>query len=139
MGDPLTAAVIIGSSLQVVGQLQSAKTQSELLEREAEIRERRGTFVAGQQRKQTEQLLSAQRTGFAKSGVTVEGTPLEVLAKTAEEREIERRAILSGAKEEAELSRFEARAVRKTGQLRALGSLISGTGQVLRIREQRET
>lgn len=138
MGDPLTAAVVIGSSLQIVGQLQSAKTQSELLEREAEIRERRGAFAAGQQKKETEQLLSAQRTGFSKSGVTLEGTPLEVMMKTAEERELERQAILTGTAEEAGLSRREAKAVRRTGQLRAFGSLISGTGQVLRIKEQRE-
>jgi hypothetical protein len=67
-------------------------------------------------RKQARQLLSTQRTRIAKSGVTVEGSPLQMIEETA--AEVEKRATLirnagviglGKTKSRLELNRFRAR------------------------------
>ena len=71
----------------------------------------KANFDANRIRSAGERLKSAQRTGFAKGGVQMTGTPLEVLGNTA--ADIEYDAQLSIYAGELDANAFEAQAVLK--------------------------
>lgn len=92
MADPVTTSLAIatfggtavaGTALSVYGQLKAANAEQEAAQREADNRRlqaeevlRRGKEKEITLTHQGEQLLGAQATGFGKSGITLEGSPL---------------------------------------------------------------
>lgn len=117
---------IAGLSLQAFGSILTAGEAARGLRFDARETLREGKLAAIRMREEGERVQSAQRVGFAKAGVEISGTPLEVLAATANIAEsnvleIER----SSARQAAELRRA-ARRKQRSGVFRAIGTVVGG-------------
>ena len=140
------AAVVVaaaGAATTAYGQYEQGKAQKKwgsynaaLAERDAETARKNAEYEAGVQRKETQKLLSRQRALYGKSGVTLEGSPLLLMAETAAEGEldalmIERggRTRAQGYRSEATLSRMKGSAAKRAGYYGAGSTLLTGAGQ----------
>ena len=139
------AATALSTVASAVGQIRQGREQAALYRYQASLADRRAQIAQQQAQAEAERtreegqaLLGRQRAGFAKSGVAISGTPLDVLGATA--KATERAAldeIRAGALEAAEqraragsLS-FRAATVGPRAALGAGTSLLSGTSRVL--------
>ena len=132
-----------GTGLSVISQAQQGKEQQRWSEYNAAIAERDATAAkavaeheASQKRRDTERILGRQRALYGKAGVTMEGSPLELMAETAAEGEldalmIERTGKLRGQRygEEATLSRMRGASSRRAGYWGAGTTLLTGAGR----------
>ena len=133
-----------GEAAEVQGENQQAwdEYNAQLAERQATEEQAAAATEERRLRKGGERLKARQRAGFAKAGVTFEGSPMEVLEGTASELELDalqiRRGGQVGAQQQtaaAALSRLSGksallrgRAKRRASRTQALGLGLSGFG-----------
>lgn len=94
---PLILALTgIGTAVSVYGQVEQAKTakamgkyNAKLAENQARQTEMDAAENIRRKRRENKRLLATQRSRYAKAGVLEEGTPLELLAETAGNLEME--------------------------------------------------
>ena len=134
------ATSVIGTGVSAYSSIQAGKAQNRMAqynanerEVEATTTERDGRIMANAQRAQNAALLARQRTLYAKSGVTMAGTPLLVQAASAMELEKEALNVQQTANTEANrqrraaiLDRMEGKSARRAGTLNAVGTILSG-------------
>jgi hypothetical protein len=123
------AITAIGAGASAYGQVQQGHDQArmaaynaKLAERNAKIAKENATYEARQKRKETARLIGKQRALYSKSGVTMEGSPLDVLQETAAQGEmdalmIERGYAQQGAAHtsQAQLARMRAAGYKRQG------------------------
>ena len=94
-------AAILGTGLGVISSIRQGSAQAAALksqaagarynqqvaEMNAQSVERARDYQTQLQREKNQRLLGAQKVGYGKGGVTMEGTPLEVMADTASDQE----------------------------------------------------
>ena len=68
-------------------QANAARYNQQVAEMNANAVKASGAYAEQIQREKNQRLIGSQKTGFAKSGVTLEGTPLDVMASTASDQE----------------------------------------------------
>lgn len=117
--DPVSLAILGtvagGSILSGIGQAQAAEEQADIIGRET-------TEAAKQRKKQIQALASRQKVDFLKSGVTLEGTPIDIFADTFKTGQEDIDTIIRSG-------RSQQRAVISRGRSALTSSLISGIGQ----------
>ena len=140
----ITLALAAGSTaLQFVGQRKEAKAAEQAAEFNAKVAENEAIKeeLEGREQRHRDRIAgkrfkARQRSRILKSGVTLEGSPLELLAETATNEQIAisdaKRA--SGIQQDifrgtAELERFGGRAARSAGNIAAAGTLLSGASR----------
>lgn len=137
------ATSVVGTGVSAYNQRQAGKAQDRMAqynaqnrEIEAQTAERDGRILANAQRAQNARLLARQRVLYAKSGVTMAGTPLLVQAETAmelerEALEVERNANIEASRQRraAVLDRMEGKSARRAGNIGAVGTILSGASQ----------
>lgn len=124
----LELALLGGVGLSAAGQVGAARTQSKVLEREAELGMREAQFEEARLREGAEALRGRQRVAAAKAGVAPSGSVLEVMRKSAEEAELEALNIQFGAEAGAQARLFEAKQIRRAAPIQAAGTLLTGFG-----------
>ncbi len=94
--DVLGLTKVIGFGLTAFGQFQANKAQADIASfnagqasREADMTRQATEFNVDRIRRQAEVYRSEQIAGYAKAGVRLTGTPVEVLASTAAEFEMD--------------------------------------------------
>ena len=151
------AATLAGTAMSVYGNIQSGKQASaaaaynaklaqrnaSIAEMQAQDAERRGSVEEDRFRRQQSLLMGEQVSMLAASGVEVDsGSPLQILADTAEATEIDARTIRYNAAMEAwnyrnqadsytaqsQLATAEGKNAKSNAYLSAGSSLISGLG-----------
>ena len=123
----LFAASTASTYVSVQGQRESAKAEEAAFERDALGIERQGTMEEEAARIRLRKLIGTQRSLYAKANVDLStGSPLTVLAATAEEggRDIEN--IRTGTAERAAAARFGGASAGRTGRTRVTGTLLTG-------------
>lgn len=115
----------------LLGFQESAYTaQADLFERQADITLAESMTNAEIKARDAESFASQQALNYQSSGVTLEGSPMEVLNETRHKAKQEVQAILDQGKAYAELSRRQAVASRNTGRAAVLGAQYQmGAGQ----------
>ena len=146
----IIAAVLIfaAAAVSANGQQQQAKADRRTAKRNeryqrwlAEDADKRGDERVARFQERLAQLKGRQRAGFAAAGVVIdEGTPLDVLADTAEQGELESLNLKANAAREAfghkqaeAQFRFDAKVVRRQGNIQATSTLLGGAGQALSV------
>lgn len=141
----ITAALAVGSvvsaGLGVAGAIQ-ANRQASAQRQVAEQAARQAQFEAEERAKararDVKRLRSRQLVGFLKSGVALEGTPLDVLEETERLGEEDVAAIRRGGQARAGQFRQQAELASAAGRSRLLsgltGAFASGVGQFTTIR-----
>ena len=111
--DPITIAIITsaaGTGMQMKGQYEAGKAaerqakdeaaldeyNAKLAEREATESKEAAAYEESKFRKGAERLKATQRARYAKAGITFEGSPLDVMAQTASELEMDALMIRRG-------------------------------------------
>lgn len=123
----------VGAIYQGMAASKAAKMNAEANDAAASATRQQAQLEAQRQRVQAAKALGAIRTGYAASGVTLEGNPLDVLAESAYNAEIDNQLILKGGEiraqgfeRSASLDRQRARNAETSGYLSAAGSLLGG-------------
>lgn len=143
--DPKTILTVASTALQALGAISqgaaaksAASYNAQLAEREAATARDTAAYEEQKSRDQARKVLGAQRSAFSKAGVTLEGTPLEVLAETAAEAEadalmIRRAGSIAEARSLAEAAqqRMAGRAAMTKGIMSAGGRLLGGGAKAL--------
>ena len=121
--------MLLGTAATAYGQYQQGKMQQRWAEYNAAVSKQEVALEKQRMRKERVKLLSAQRVGYAKAGVQLTGTPLEVMAETA--KEIEHSMILREhrAAIETGLWGYKGRAARQAGAWAAGTTLLTGGAQ----------
>lgn len=133
----------ITTAVSIAGQMQQAKAQSsaanynqKVAQRNAKIALQQGDADAEAQRRKNLITLGAMRAAYGASGVTAEGSPLDVLETSATNMELDRQSILTkarlramGYEEDSTLSGMSSSAARSSGLTGTVGLLIAGAGQ----------
>lgn len=134
------ALLIASTAMSAIGSIQqgnataSAARYNEAIEyRNATISRQQARAEADQKRKESLKQLGAARAGYAASGVTMDGSPLDVLASSASEAELDRQNILYrgelaalGYEDSAYLYGQRASNARTAGYMGAASALLSG-------------
>ena len=120
-----------GGILQAKGIADQAEAESQALEFKAQVAEQQATSDAARLRRRNRREVSKARVGFAKAGVRLEGTPLEVLAQNAAELELDAANTEIAGRTFAQQQRRAAKTVFKQGQRAAGAALLGATGEAI--------
>lgn len=133
----MAQAAAIFAAVQIVGSVAGGILQKKAIEAEADAAESAALFNAAQterealaessrRRRLARRELSSQRVAFAKAGVRLEGTPLELLAQNAAEFELDAVNVEIAGRQSARLDRLRAANIQIVAKTRAGAALLSG-------------
>lgn len=136
----------VGAVASAWGSIQAGRQQQATAKFNAELETQRAraemesaAYEEKQVRRERSRLLSRQAALYGKAGVKMEGSPLDVMAETAAESELEALmtrkygAVKAGqALSQAQIDRFMGRAGAQAGYLRAGTTLLTAGGSLLR-------
>lgn len=133
----MAQAAAIFAAVQIVGSIGQGILQKKAIEADADaaeaaalfnaaVAEREGFAESARRRRLARRELSSQRVAFAKAGVRLEGTPLEVLAQNAAEFELDAVNVEIAARQTAMLDRARAANIQTIAKTRAGAALLSG-------------
>ena len=122
-----------GSLMSGMMQAQSYKAQAKVQERQADIERQKGDFEAQRERERFRRVSGRQRASYLSSGVSLDGSPTDVIVDSAMENEIDVAAIRYGAnirednfRSSAQISRMNAGNAMMGGVIGSLSPLIGG-------------
>lgn len=129
----IAAAVVgaIGSISQAQAAKNAANYNAQLAERNAVIARQQAAANEDAQRRHANRVLGRMRSGYGASGVTSEGSPLDVLEDSVAEAELDALNIryqgelgAMGYQSEAAMQRTAGKNAMRQGYFRAAGSLL---------------
>lgn len=144
MADPITLAIAGSAVLNAVGTFQQGRARADASEFNAQIAEQnaalarqQGAENADRTRREGRRRAGAIRAAFGASGVSLEGSPIDVLTDQAVENELdaltaENQGLLQSTafQNTASLDRANARNSRTGAIIGAGASLLSGASQI---------
>lgn len=142
--DPVTLMLIGSTAMTAMGQIQQSKAaqqsaayNAQLAERDAEISRQQSAVEEARVRRESARDIGRIRAGISKSGVTFEGTPLLVLAESAEMAELDALNVrwtgenaVSASKSEATLQRMKGASAKKALPFAVGSTLLSGGADI---------
>ena len=130
------ASLLVSAGSAVYSAQEKQKTAAytaKLAEEAGEESTAMAGIEAERHRDKIRRLQASQRASYAKSGVKMEGSPLEVLADTAAQADLDEMIIKHGGQAEASaygaqamLSRMKGRSASTAGYIKSGSSLLSG-------------
>ncbi len=127
MADPATIALVVGATASVAGgisAMQQGKAQAKALGQQAERQKEAGELEAARKRREARFLQGAQAARFAKAGVDITGTPLQVMEETAKQQELDAMLLRFGGDIAATRTKSEGELAKRRGT----SGLIKGLG-----------
>lgn len=132
-----TAISALGTLKQGREANAAAQYNSQIQQRNASIAMNQAGADAEAQNRHARQVLGAARAGYGASGVTLEGSPLDVLEMSATNAELDRQNILykgrvraAGYQSAAGLSEFEGNQAQDASYIRASSVLLNGGSRI---------
>lgn len=129
MSDPLTIATIALTAAQSVGQANAARSQgnetAEEAERQAQTARQEASRQAADLRRRNASVLARQRVRYAKGGIVLSGSPLDLLADAASEGELAVQDALYQGDAAAQSRLRQGDAARRRGQFTRRQGLLS--------------
>lgn len=130
MCEPATIIAGITAVVSAAGAMQAGQAQKKMAEYNAQVAENTAHYQAARQQDKVRRLMASARVAVNKSGLTMSGSPLDVIADSAVQSELDHQAILRQGASQAELDRTEGRIAQQAGYFRAATSLLSGASKV---------
>lgn len=132
-----------GPALQAMGQLQQAQTakavgryNQQLGERSAGIARDQTAAEITRQQRTARRVQGAARAAYGASGVTMEGSPLDVLEDNATQAELDTLTLryrgelrAQGYEQAGSMARFQGDQAARAGQMAAAGTLLGSFGK----------
>lgn len=130
--DPITVTAILtaaGTAAGVVGKYQSGKSESNLLEEQGRLAQLEAKDRAEQSLKQDRRIMAKARAGYGASGVSIEGSPLQLLTEQALDAELKARKIRWSGMAENKMRRWAASNVMRNTYWSMGSSILGGASQ----------
>lgn len=135
--------MVAGAAMSAIGQLQQAQTaravgryNQQLGERSAGIARDQTAAEITRQQRTARRVQGAARAAYGASGVTMEGSPLDVLEDNATQAEIDTLTLryrgelrAQGYEQEGSMARFRGNQQARAGRMAAAGTLLSSYGK----------
>lgn len=122
----LTTGTILGTGLSIAGTLAETQAAASADLFDARQLVSSAKDAARLERERGHRVQSAQRAGFSKAGVELTGTPLEVMAETANIAETNALKIEREAQQQATQLRHRAKDTKRAGRIKTAATLIGG-------------
>ena len=123
----------MGSIMAGQAQANANNAQAYAYERQAALERQQADFNANQQQEKAVKLISSERTSYLASGVALSGTPLDTLADTTRQSDMDVQAIryngeikAQNFETQAAVFRTKAQSAQQAGFIGALSPLIKG-------------
>ena len=126
-------ASLAGGAMQAMGQKKQLQAEAQAAEYNADVTRKEAAAEEARRRRESQRQLGAIKAGRAKSGVTMEGTPLMVLEESAELAEIDALSAGWSGQASAKLDEQRARSARKAIPYAMGASLLSGVSSAASI------
>lgn len=132
------AAAVAAASKIKAGQNAKAKGEHDaaVAERDAGVARDQANALALRQQREATKIMGGMRAAYGAAGVTVEGSPLDVIEESAGQAELDRLTILyngelkaTGLQDNAALSRAGGNAAADAGYVGAVGTMFNAYGQ----------
>lgn len=120
-----------GAGLEAKGVLEEGLAAYNAGQYNAAAARTQGVVEENRRRTVGQREISKTRTGIAKSGVTFEGTPLNVLVESAANVEIDALNARWSGEQAAQMEQYKGYSAYKASQLRATAILAKGTADFL--------
>ena len=127
----------IGSVMGAQASAAASRAQADAYARQAMLERQQAEFNASQQQDKAIKLISTQRAGMLASGVSLAGTPTDVLIDTTRQTDLDVQAIRYNGEIKAQNFEMQARALgikaqgqQQAGIFGAISPLIKGFGGV---------
>lgn len=132
-----TAVSVVGAFSQGRQSSDAAKYNAKLAEQNAVTARQQGAAQQEQQRKMAEKKIGSMAAAYSASGVSYEGSPLDVLAESAGNAELDYQTIkyntelrAMGYNNTASLERSKASNAMTSGYMNAASSMLKGAGSL---------
>lgn len=136
--------MLAGMAVQVTGQIKQGEAAAQAADEEARIQSENAKLARDQaaheerqQRIINRKQLGSMRAAYGASGVSLEGSPLDILEESAAAMEMDAQNIkyagelkARGFYQEASMARTRGKNAREASYLGAASSLLSGAGQM---------
>jgi hypothetical protein len=128
MCDPFSLALVgaVSTAVAAGGSIAAGVQQQQTAKADAKEATQVAAYDEAQSRDRAKRLLGAQRAAYAKAGVDMSGTPLDVTADTAAQQEIDALAIRWGGQQRAAGFRAQGQQSLIEGVSSAGSSILSG-------------
>lgn len=130
----MDAISILGSGVSAWGAIQEGKQQQQANEYNAELTLQAGEIDVANLEKEEENLSSTQKAAYAKAGVTLSGSPLEVMLQSATNFEMDKATAKYNAESKANMLRYEGKVAKASGKFNAakilMGSAVNTAGSI---------
>jgi hypothetical protein len=130
-------ASAVGGIVSAQASAQASRAQADAYRRQAELERQQADYNAEQQQHKAIKLLSAQRTAYLSAGVSLYGTPTDVIIDSTMQSDLDVQAIRYNGAIKAQNFEMQARAldVKASGQetagaIGAIAPLIKGVGAI---------
>lgn len=122
----------IGTGISALGAIQGGNQQARAAEFNAQAAQNQAAAQEAQQRRQAARVMGQGRANVAASGIEMDGSPLEVMADSAANAELDALTIRYGGQVRADQERMRGSMARQAGYMGAASSLLMGMGQASR-------
>jgi parvulin-like peptidyl-prolyl isomerase len=130
----------VGAISQGMAASKAADYNAAINARNAQIAQQQAQADAEAQQRQAYQRMGAIRAAYGASGVTPEGSPLDILANSASQAELDRQNILYKGKlraigytDQSNLDAMQSDAAMTSGYIGAGSSLLTGGANIIRM------
>lgn len=127
-----TALAVGGTAFSVMGALQSGANAQKVGEYNATVAQQKAQADEATQRRRTNALLSTARANVGASGIELSGSPLDVIANSAAEAELDALNIRYGGQITAQRERLQGSVARSQSYTAAASSLLQGLSSASR-------
>lgn len=131
MCNPVAIVMAASAVMSAVGQMKAGQAQKKMSEYNARIAEDTARYQAARQQDKVGRMMAGARVAINKSGLAMSGSPLDVLADSATQAELDHQAILRGGAAQANMDRYQGRVAQQAGYFGAATSLLKGAGGVM--------
>ena len=131
MCNPVAIVMAVSAVVSAAGQMQAARAQKKMANYNARVAEDTARYQAERQQDKVSRLMAGARVAVNKSGLAMSGSPLDVLADSAMQSELDHQAILRQGAAQAGLDRTQGRAAMQAGYFGAATSLLKGASGVM--------
>jgi hypothetical protein len=145
MADPISILSIVGTVVSAVGSIASGLSASkadsynaQIAEQNAMIARNNAEYMALKQQREARLRIGAEEAGYGASGITTEGSPLDVLESSTRNAELDRQAIIyqgqvraAGYEDQATLDSMRADSDFQNGIFKGIGGLAGGASNFL--------
>lgn len=122
---------LAGSGIEAKGALEEGAAAYKAGEYNAAVASAQATAEENRRRISSKKQISEIRTGVAKSGVTFEGTPINVLTESAANAEIDALNARWTGEQTAKMEQYKGASAMRASQLRATAILTKATSDFL--------